>query len=365
MLPAMAPHRLTLEDARRIAVRAQLLDADRAAHPVEVAEQLGTIKIDPTAVIAPCEHTTLWSRIGFPYESGQLKKAVEQDRLLFELDGAFRPMTLLPAKLVELRHWTSRARVQDWLAANADFRVEVLARLRGEGPMKATDIPDTAAVARPNDSGWYSDNQVPRMLEVLQLSGEVAVSSRDGRTRVWDLAERVYPDVPEPTAEEAQRTMDGRRLRAAGVTKHSAWTPVHDAGEPATIDGLTGSWRVDPEALAALDDDPGGRVALLNPYDGMLADRRRLEDLFGFHYVLEQFKPKPERRYGLFAHPILMGERFAGMLEAEVDRKEGLLHVRAVHEFLPFEEEELEMVRAEVLELSRWLGVALTDTSDV
>jgi uncharacterized protein YcaQ len=353
----MAPHRLSLEEARRIAVRAQLLDADRAAHPVEVAEQLGAIKIDPTAVIAPCEHTMLWSRIGYPYEPGQLTKAVERDRLLFELDGAFRPMTLLPFLLVELRRWTERDRVRDWLQANAAFRLEVLARLRAEGPSLASAIPDTAAVARPND-GWYSDNQVPRMLEVLALRGEVAVSSRRGRNRLWDLAERVYPtDLPEPTPEEAGRAMDERRLRAAGVVKHSRWTPVHDAGEPVVIEGVKGTWRVDPEALAALDTDPGGRAAFLNPYDGMLFDRSRLETLFGFHYVLEQFKPKPERRYGLFAHPILLGDRFAGMLEAETDRKQGVLRVRAVHEFLPFEEEEREMVRAEVGELARWLGV--------
>ncbi len=362
----MTPHRLSLDEARRIAVRAQLLDAERPAAPVEVAEQLAAIKIDPTAVIAPCEHTVLWTRIGDAYEPGQLKKAVEQDRLLFELDGAFRPMTLLPHLLVELRRWTERDRVREWLEANARFRVEVLARLRGEGPLLATAIPDTAAVARPNDSGWYSDNQVPRMLEVLSLRGEVAVSSRQGRNRLWDLAERVYPTgLPEPTREEAVQAMSERRLRAAGVAKHTAWTPVRDAGEPVVVEDLKGTWRVDPEALAALDDDPGGRVAFLNPYDGMLADRARLRDLFGFSYVLEQFKPKPERRYGLFAHPILLGDRFVGMLEAEQDRKQGTLHVRAVHEFLPFEEEERQMVRAEVEALARWLGVALTDTSDV
>lgn len=362
----MAPHRLSLDEARRIAVRAQLLDADRPAHPVEVAEQIGAIKIDPTSTIAPCEHTVLWSRIGYAYEPGQLSKAVERDRLLFELDGAFRPTALLPFTLVELRRWTSKDRVQDWLTANAAFRTEVLARLRGEGPLKASGIPDTAAVARPNDGGWYSDNQVPRMLEILSRTGEVAVSSCDGRTRLWDVAERVYPaGLPEPTPEEAREVMSERRLRAAGVAKHSGWTPVHDAGEPVLIEGVKGTWRVDPEALAALGDDPGGRVAFLNPYDGMLADRRRLEDLFGFHYVLEQFKPKTERRYGLFAHPILIGDRFAGMLEATVDRTEGVLHVRAVHEFLPFEEEEREMVRSEVEELARWLGVGLTDTGDV
>jgi hypothetical protein len=82
-------HRLTREEARRIAVRAQLLDAARPGDVVEVAEQLGAIKIDPTATITTAEHAVLWSRIGWAYEPGQLRKSVEQDRLLFEFDGHF------------------------------------------------------------------------------------------------------------------------------------------------------------------------------------------------------------------------------------------------------------------------------------
>jgi len=361
----MTPHRLSRDEARRIAVRAQLLDADRPADPVEVAEQVGWIKIDPTAVIAPCEHTSLWTRIGEAYEPAHLRKAVERDRLLVELDGAFRPVSALPALLVRLRKHAEHPRATEWLAANTRFRREVLARLRAEGPLLASAIPDTAQVARSNDSGWWSDNQVPRLLELLSLRGEVAIVRREGRSKVWDLAERVYPAAPEPTPEEARRDIAERRLRAAGVAKHSGWTPVGDAGEPVEIEGIKGTWRVDPEALATLDDDPGGRVAFLNPYDAMLFDRSRLEALFGFKYVLEQFKPKPERRYGLFAHPILMGDRFVGLLEATADRKEGVFHVQAVHEFLPFEEEEREMVRQEVLDLARWLGLPLSDTSDV
>ena len=62
-------HRLTRDEARRLIVRAQLLDADRPGDVVEVAEQLGYVKLDPTATIAPCEHTVLWSRIGWSYET--------------------------------------------------------------------------------------------------------------------------------------------------------------------------------------------------------------------------------------------------------------------------------------------------------
>jgi uncharacterized protein YcaQ len=353
-------HQLTRDQARRIVVRAQLLDADRPGDVVGVAEQLGAIKIDPTATIAPAEQTILWSRIGSSYESVQLSKAVEIDRLLFEFDAAFRPISLLPLMLPAMRQWPRRPKTREWLEANGTFRSEVLARLRDEGPLLATQIPDTAQVARAPD-GWTGSNQVPIMLEFLQRQGAVAVVGREGRARRWDLAERVYPqNLPEYSLEEAERLLDERRLQAAGIAKQkSPWTPVGEAGEPAAIEGSSRKYRVDPEALAALEDDDGGRVAFLSPYDGMLFDRPRLEEVFEFTYVLEQFKPKPQRVYGFFAHPILMGDRFVGMLDAAVNRDEESLTVNAVHEFLPFEAEEDEMVRAEIADLAEWLGVTV------
>jgi uncharacterized protein YcaQ len=355
-------HQLTREQARRIAVRSQLLDAVRPGDVVEVAEQLGAIKIDPTAVIAPAEHTILWSRIGYAYEPGQLKKAVERDRLLIEFDGAFRPISLLPLMLPAMRRWPRRERTRQWLEANDRFRRDVIARLRADGPLLASEIDDTAQVSRPPD-GWSGSNQVPIMLDFLSRQGVAAISGRDGRHRLWDLAERVHPaDLPELPEDEAERLLDERRLKAAGIAKQrSPWTPVGQAGEPAVVEGQTQKYRVDPEAVAALEQDEGGRVAFLNPYDGMLFDRPRLRELFDFDYVLEQFKPKPQRRYGLFAHPILMGDRFVGMLEASVDRDKRLLDVAAVHEFTGLDAEELEMVRAEIGEVASWLGVELTE----
>ena len=353
-------HRLTVDQARRIAVGAQLLDANRPGDVVGVAEQLGAIKIDPTATIAPAENSILWSRIGATYEPSQLTKAVEQDHLLFEFDGAFRPISLLPLMLPAMRRWPQRPKTREWLEANDRFRTDVLARLRADGPLLASDIPDTAQVTRPPD-GWYGSNQVVHMLDFLQRQGEVAVVRREGRNRVWDLAERVYPTgMPQYELEEAESLLGERRLQAAGIAKQkSPWTPVGEAGEPAVIEGSTRKYRVDPQALAALEQDDGGRVAFLNPYDPMLFDRPRLQELFEFEYVLEQFKPKPQRKYGFFAHPILMGDRFVGMLDAEVDREAEMLVVNAVHEFLPFDPEEDEMVRAEIDALAEWLGVGV------
>ncbi|TDN92033.1 crosslink repair DNA glycosylase YcaQ family protein [Microbacterium sp. BK668] len=354
-------HQLTKEQARRIIVRAQLLDADRPGDVVEVAEQLGYIKIDPTATIAPCEHTVLWSRIGWSYEPGQLQKAVEIDRLLFEFDGAFRPMSLLPLMLPAMRRWPEREKTRQWLDANDRFARDILARLAAEGPLLASDIPDTAQVSRAPD-GWSGSNQVPIMLDFLLRQGRVAIVGRENRHRRWDLAERVYPqDLPEYADEEAARLLGERMLQAAGIAKpHWWWNGVgKTSGEPAVVEGSAWKLRVDPAAVAALEEDDGGRVAFLNPYDSLLFDRRRLEELFGFTYVLEQFKPKSQRVYGYFAHPILLGDRFVGMLDAEVDREREVLTVRAVHELLPFEPEESDMVRAEIGELADWLGVSV------
>lgn len=355
------PHHLTRDEARRIVVRAQLLDADRPGDVVGVAEQLGQIKIDPTATIATAEHSILFSRIGSSYETLQLTKAVEHDRLLFEFDGTFRPMSLLPLMLPSMRRWPTRPRTREWLEANDKFRVDVLARLTAEGPLLASQIPDTAEVSVPPD-GWYGSNQVVHMLDFLQRQGRVAIVGREGRLRKWDLAERVYPqNLPEYEFDEAERLLNERRLQAAGIAKQkSPWTRVGDAGEPAVIEGDKRKYRVDPEAVAALADDAGGRVAFLNPYDGMLFDRPRLKEIFEFEYVLEQFKPKPQRKYGYFAYPILMGDRFVGMLDAEVDRENERLVVNAVHEFLPFDAEEHEMVRAEIDDLAEWLGVSVS-----
>ena len=174
---AAVTHRLTRDDARRIAIRAQLLDALRPGDVIEVAEQIGAVKIDPTATIAPAEHTILWSRIGDGYEPSQLFKAVEMDRLLFEFDGAFRPVSLLPLMLPSMRRWPRRESTREWLEANSRLRADVISQLRAEGPLLASDIPDTADVARPPD-GWYGSNQVPHMLDFLQRQGVVAVDAR-------------------------------------------------------------------------------------------------------------------------------------------------------------------------------------------
>ena len=75
---------------------------------------------------------------------------------------------------------------------------------------------------------------------------------------------------------------------------------VGEAGEPAVVEGTKGEWRVDP---AALGEDFEGRTALLSPFDRLVHDRARAQELFDFEYTLEMYKPAAKRRWGYFALP--------------------------------------------------------------
>jgi uncharacterized protein YcaQ len=356
------PHRLSREQARRIAVRAQLLSAERPTSIVETIYGLTVVNIEPTAAIMPSADHILWSRIGWPYQPADLKRAVEVDRDVFEWGGFYRLMSDLPLLRHEMARRPAYADARDWLAANAAFRADVMDRLRAEGPLHAAEVPDTAQVSW-RSSGWTNNRNSSQMLEILVTTGDVAVSARDAKGRLFDVAERVYPtDLADVTVDDAARERTERRLAAFGIARAKGikqpFEPVDvgTVGETAVVEGVEGEWRVDAAALASIDSF-APRTALISPFDRLVFDRDRLLDLFDYEYLLEMYKPAAKRRWGYFALPILHGDRFVGKLDAKADRKAAVLQVHAVHEDLPFSVEVAAAVDAEIRELARWLGL--------
>ena len=193
--------------------------------------------------------------------------------------------------------------------------------------------------------------------------GEVAVAGRNGRDRLWDLAARVYPDDPVVPADEALRIRNERRLRALGIARaRGPECPVEpmdvgEAGEPAVVEGVKGTWRVDPPSCP-LGQPFSGRAALLSPFDRLIHDRKRTAELFEFDYQLEMYKPAAKRRWGYFALPILYGDRLVGKLDATADRKAGVLRVNAIHQDVPFSQAMTAAVD-QIEDLARWLGLDL------
>ncbi|MBX9246533.1 YcaQ family DNA glycosylase [Actinotalea ferrariae] len=358
----MTVHRLDRDEARRIAVRAQLLDARRPTNLLATVRHLTFLQLDPTAAVAPSADLVAWTRLGAAYEPAQLQQALDRDRTLFEYRATVRPRADLPLYLPVMAGAPRYLQAREWLEANASFRDDVLARLRDAGPLLSRDIPDTSAVAWPS-TGWTNNRNVTQMLEILAGRGEIAIAGRRGRQRLWDLAERVHPAgvVPLPP-DDALRERNARRLRALGIARATTTAQpvepadVGDAGEPAVVDGVAGEWRVDPGAVAVPFE---GRTALLSPFDRLVHDRVRAEELFDFEYHLEMYKPAAKRRWGYFALPVLHHDRLVGKVDATADRKAGVLTVHAVHQDVPFTPTTADDVDAELEALAAWQGLRL------
>jgi uncharacterized protein len=366
-------HRLSRPDARRIAVRAQLLTGERPADLLTVVRRLTMLQLDPVSAIAPSADLVAWSRLGTAYRPEHLVGAVA-DRRLIELLAFLRPAEDLALYRGEMATWHGNGEAtdwqvfrRDWVAANDRCRRDILDRLGEEGPLPSRALPDTCD--KPWEStGWTNNKNVTKLLDFMVARGEVAVAGRKGRERLWDLAGRVYPDHPVVPSAEAERERDRRRLRALGIARMKGPdTPVEPlvaraAGEPAVVDGVRGEWAVDPFYLDGPDGLPEPfqpRAALLSPFDRLVHDRVRAAELFEFDYQLEMYKPVASRRWGYYALPILYGDRLVGKLDAAADRKAGVLTVNAVHEDVPFTPEMATAVEAEISGLAAWLELEL------
>lgn len=363
----MTVHKLSRTDARRIAVRAQLLDGSRPADLLDVVRRLTLLQIDPTAAIAPSADLVAWSRLGSSYAPGKLTEALE-NRTLVELRAMIRPSEDLALFRAEMAAWPGTGELvpwqghrRDWVRANDACRREILERLGPSGPLPSRDLPDTCAVPW-KSTGWTNNRNVTQLLEFMVLRGEVAVAGRSGRDRLWDLASRVYPDDPAIPVDEALRIRNERRLSALGIARaRGPECPVEpvdvgEVGARAVVEGVRGVWRVDPTLL---DRPFTGRAALLSPFDRLVHDRKRTVELFEFDYQLEMYKPAAKRRWGYFALPILYGDRLVGKLAAAADRAAGVLRGEAIHQDVAFTPTMSAAIGREIEDLARWLELDL------
>jgi uncharacterized protein YcaQ len=362
----MAVHQLSRTDARRIAVRAQLLGRDRPADLHEVVRGLTLLQNDPTNAVAPSADLVAWSRLGSAYRPSELAEALGE-RSLVDLRLMIRPAEDIALYRAEMDAWPGgddapgyRKQQHKWLHANEICRQNILSRLDVEGPLPARAFEDTCVVPW-KSSGWTNNRNVTQMLEFMVLNGDVAVSGTD-KGRLWDLAERIYPDTPAVPLDEAMRIRAERRLKSLGIARAKGPAcpvepiDVGEVGEPAVVEGVKGQWRVDPEQLGQRF---AGRTALLSPLDRLVYDRKRMTELFQFDYQLEMYKPAAKRRWGYWALPILWGDELIGKVDAVADRKAGVLRINAVHEDEPFTKAMTSAVGKEIRDLATWLELDL------
>jgi uncharacterized protein len=302
---------VSLAQARRIAVRAQLLDGS-ATSVLETVRQLGFLHIDPISTVAPPQQLVLWSRLG-AYDRTELDRLLWKERKLFEWNAFIRPIEDYP--LIRARMLRPRGaqlyeqRAEEFLRTNSRFKRFVLKELERRGPLLSREIEADLMVSR-DPHEWWGSRKVALMLQILEGHGLVAVVGRRGKQRLWDLAERWYPEVETIPWPEARQLLEQKRWRSLGVRL------------------ANGKWEAHPEVS---DERVSARTTFLSPFDRLIHDRDRAHALFDFFYRLEMYVPKAKREYGYYVLPILRGDRLVGRIDPLFDRKADVLRVNSVH----------------------------------
>ncbi|HUH15147.1 MAG TPA: crosslink repair DNA glycosylase YcaQ family protein [Gaiellaceae bacterium] len=302
--------KVSVEEARRIAVRAQALDGS-AAGVLETVRRLGFLQIDVVQPVERPQHLVLFSRLGPGYDRAELDRLLWEERSLFEFDAFVYPLEDLPLVRALIRKFrrSRRTQAQRWarefLTENAAFKRYVLRELERNGPLLSRQLEDRSKGERERHR-WWGARRVGLMLLSLHLYGEVTVVGRQGGERLWDLTARLWPDTETVSIREAERIRAERRFRSQGVRL------------------VKGEWEAHPEAV---DGPVPDRAVLLSPFDRLVYDRARAEALWDFRYRLEMFVPKAKREYGYYVLPLLAGDRVAGRAEPRFDRQTGTLEL--------------------------------------
>jgi uncharacterized protein YcaQ len=297
------------EQARRIAVRAQLLDGS-AKGVLDTVRKLGHLQMDPIATVARPQELVLFSRLG-AFDTAELDRLLWKQRKLFEYDAFIYPIEDLPlqkARMAKRRRGGKLKRdewVREFMRKNARLRRYILREIERDGPLLSRDLKyDPPADAERHR--WWGRGELRLMMEMLAGRGEIAVAGRAGTHRVWDLPERVWPETEALSWREAERELDARRRRRQGV-----WLE-------------RGEWHANPDVS---DEPVPDRVTVLSPFDGLVKDRDRAEALWGFRYRLEMYVPQAKREYGYYVLPLLAGDEVVGRAEPRFDRKTGTLEL--------------------------------------
>lgn len=279
---------------------------------LDTVRRLGFLQIDPISTVAPPQYLVLWSRLG-PYDRAELDRLLWDEKKLFEWNAFIYPIESLPLIRARMRerwgHLKRHRWAKEFLKEQAGLRRYVLRELEKRGPLLSRELEHGSARADERYVWWGTRAHLTWMLELLHRRGRIAVAGRRGGQRLWDLAERWYPETEKVPIGEALRLLDEKRFRVLGVRLERGRLVAHPEAE----DGRVGT-----------------RVTFLSPFDRLVHDRDRAEALWDFYYRLEMYVPKAKRVHGYYVLPMLRGDRLIGRIEPVLDRKAGVLRVNGV-----------------------------------
>jgi uncharacterized protein YcaQ len=308
-----------------------------------ILRRVGAVQLDTISVLARSHELVAYARLG-PVPRERVERAYWHSRTPAAFEYWSHAACILPIEewpYYAFRRRALRSRGRRWHTAHERTCAEVLARLRAEGPLTATQLGGAKG-----GGPWWDWSQTKIAVERLLDVGEAICVRREGWRRVYDLPERVLPAEllgQDPSDNACLAHLAGVAARALGVATRADLidyqrlnhltdtvtprpaTRVEEAAlaaglTPVAIGGPGGTtvpgWA-DPGALAQAQAAARGRhrAVLLSPFDSLIWDRKRTLRMFGFEHSLEAYVPKPKRVHGYFAMPLLAGGRLVGRVD--------------------------------------------------
>lgn len=331
-----------------------------AAHGAALADliaRIGFVQVDSINTVERAHHMILFSRRQ-SYQPAALKQLLESDRHLWEHwthDASILPVATFPYWKHRFARDADRLRGnwQRWFRDGYEVQFEtILRRIEDHGPVTSSDFGQGEPRSK---GGWWDWHPSKTALEWLWRTGQLAITGRDGFQKVYDLAERVIPDLHFGTDVSQDEMVDwacNSALDQLGFATSaelksywdalqkdavSAWAKVALAkGDVVEVEvkGANGGTKISlarPDVIEAAQNTTkgGNRLRVLSPFDPALRDRARAEFLFGFHYRIEVFVPEAKRRWGYYVFPVLEGCRIIGRIDAKAYKSERILRVKA------------------------------------
>lgn len=337
---------LSIQQARKLVLLSQRLPpAKQAGSAIEdtlsAIEHLGYIQIDTISAVQRAHHHTLWNR-NPRYKMIHLDQLVA-DRHVFEYwshAAAYLPMRDYRFSLFRKQAIASGEQ-NHWYERDERMMKSVLKRIAAEGPLMAKDF----SCAGKKTGEWRSKPS-KRALEYLFMQGELMVPCRVNFHKVYDLTERVLPGetvTTLPSPEEYARFLIARYLQANGLGQSAEIAyllknikPLVSAtvqemvlnGELIPVRAGENSYYALPASLELLGKPLArSKLKILSPFDNLLIQRKRIQALFGFDYMIECYLPKERRKFGYFSLPILWDGKLVARMDSKAEREKSLLHI--------------------------------------
>jgi hypothetical protein len=331
--------------AQGYSTRYRVAGADEVASAIR---RLSAVQLDSISAVDRSHRLTLLSRVG-SYPPKTVTELLRTGRV-FEYwahEACLLPIEDWPVARSRMLSRPDHPWWGDVIDRDPALADRIMGEIRERGPLGSRHFE-----GGPNVGGMWNLKPAKRMLEALWSAGRLVIGARDGFQRMYDLPERVIPDdvlgAPVPGEDEALRRLVVRAVAArgalteAGVVEHwrlkGGVAAVRPATDALVAEGALRREEVDdagPPVLLPPEADPGdarpsGSV-LLSPFDNLLWDRPFAERVLGFKHLIEVYKPAPERRYGYYVLPLVVGDRVAGRADVKADRKAGVLRLLAWH----------------------------------